>query len=439
MNISIGAATAKILLPAEKDVETAALTKAAWRLLPLLMFAYLCSYLDRINVGFAKLEMAQDLSFSDSVYGFGAGIFFLGYFLFEVPSNLLLHRFGARVWITRIMITWGLISGAMMFVSTPMQFYIMRFLLGAGEAGFIPGVIYFLTYWFPSYWRGRVLGVFYIALATSGVVGGPLSGMVLQYLSGVAGLHGWQWLFVVEALPTIAAGLLIYLFLVDRPADAAWLQPEEREAITAAINSEEQHKPHFSFGQLLSNRNLILMTVAFFINNFAIYGLNFWMPTLIQAMGVTQPGAIGLAAGATSLFAILTMVAFGRSADRRKERRWHLAALFLCGAAGFAIAGFGEHSALVGLIGLCLAQMGILAVPALFWALPTAILGGVGAAAGIALINSLANLSGFLGPYVVGFVKDATGATVGSIYLIAGLLVFAALLILRVPAQLVNK
>ena len=317
MNTSIGAASAKILLPAERDVDTTALTKAAWRLLPLLMFAYLCSYIDRINVGFAKLEMAQDLSFSDTVYGFGAGIFFLGYFLFEVPSNLLLHRFGARVWITRIMITWGLISGAIMFVSTPMQFYIMRFLLGAGEAGFIPGVIYFLTYWFPSYWRGRVLGVFYIALATSGVIGGALSSLILQDLSGVAGLHGWQWLFVVEAVPTIAAGLLIYLFLVDRPADAAWLQPEEREAITAAINSE----------------------------------------------GQTQPGAIGLAAGATSLFAILTMVAAGRSADRRKERRWHLAALFLCGAAGFAIAGFGEHGALVGLIGLCLAQMGILAVP----------------------------------------------------------------------------
>ncbi|MDP4026860.1 MFS transporter [Methylobacterium sp. NEAU 140] len=422
-----------------RDAETAAVLKAAWRLLPVLMLAYVCAYVDRINVGFAKLEMMQELGFSDAVYGFGAGVFFLGYFLFEVPSNLILHRVGARVWIARIMLTWGLISGAMMFVASPTQFYVMRFLLGAAEAGFIPGVIYFLTQWFPSAWRGRVLGVFYIALASSGVIGGPLSGAILQGLSGVGGHSGWQWLFALEALPTLVAGALVWLVLVDRPADAAWLSPAERAALSAAVEAENRTKAHFTLRALLSDRNLILMTGAFFINNFALYGLNFWMPTLIQRMGVAEPAMIGLAAGATSLLAIVSMVLVGRSADRCRERRWHLAGLFLCGTLGFALAGFGEHSVGIGLLGLCLAQMGILAVPAQFWALPTAILGGAGAAAGIALINSIANLSGFLGPYVIGFVKDATGTTIGSIYLISALLAVAAAMILCVPARLVDK
>jgi MFS family permease len=419
--------------------ETVVFRRVAWRLLPILMVAYLCSYIDRINVGFAKLQMADALSFSDAVYGFGAGIFFLGYFLFEVPSNLILHRVGARVWIARIMITWGLISAATMFVQTPMQFYIARFLLGLGEAGFLPGVIYYLTQWFPSYWRGRVLGVFYIALAVSGVVGAPLSGAIMQYVGGAAGIAGWQWLFLLEALPTILVGLLVLRYLDDSPAKATWLDPSERSVIDAALAMESRNKVALSFKDLFSNKYLLLMTGAFFINNFAVYGLNFWMPTLIKAMGVDGTFAIGMTAGATSLFAIASMTLVGRSADRNRERRWHLAGLFLCGALGFVITAVGERSAAVGVVGLCLAQLGILAVPAMFWPLPTAILGGVGAAAGIALINSIANLSGFLGPYVVGFIKDQTGSTLSSIYFIAALLVLAAVLILMVPAKLVNR
>jgi MFS family permease len=419
--------------------EAVVFSKVAWRLLPILMVAYLCSYIDRINVGFAKLEMTEALSFSDAVYGFGAGIFFLGYFLFEVPSNLILHRVGARIWIARIMITWGLISAATLMVQTPMQFYIARFLLGVGEAGFIPGVIYYLTQWFPSYWRGRVLGVFYIALAISGVVGAPLSGAIMQYLGGAAGVAGWQWLFLLEALPTIAVGCLVLRYLDDTPAKAAWLDPSERGVIDTALAAENRNKVALSFTDLFSNKYLVLMTVAFFINNFAVYGLNFWMPTLIKAMGVNGTFAIGMTAGATSLLAIASMTLVGRSADRNRERRWHLAGLFLCGAVGFVIAAVGERNAAIGVVGLCLAQLGILAVPAMFWALPTAILGGVGAAAGIALINSIANLSGFLGPYVVGFLKEQTGSTLSSIYVIAALLVLAAMLILMIPGRLVNK
>jgi MFS family permease len=419
--------------------EAVVFSKVAWRLLPILMVAYLCSYIDRINVGFAKLEMAEALSFSDAIYGFGAGIFFLGYFLFEVPSNLILHRVGARIWIARIMITWGLISAATLMVQTPMQFYIARFLLGVGEAGFLPGVIYYLTQWFPSYWRGRVLGVFYIALAISGVVGAPLSGAIMQYLGGTAGVAGWQWLFLLEALPTIAVGFLVLRYLDDTPAKAAWLDPSERGVIDTALAAENRDKIALSFTDLFSNRYLVLMTVAFLINNFAVYGLNFWMPTLIKAMGVDGTFAIGMTAGATSLLAIASMTLVGRSADRNRERRWHLAALFVCGAVGFVIAAVGERNAVIGVAGLCLAQFGILAVPAMFWALPTAILGGVGAAAGIALINSIANLSGFLGPYVVGFLKEQTGSTLSSIYVIAALLVLAALLILMIPGRLVNK
>ncbi len=419
--------------------EAMVFSKVAWRLLPILMVAYLCSYIDRINVGFAKLQMAEALSFSDAVYGFGAGIFFLGYFLFEVPSNLILHRVGARIWIARIMITWGVISAATMLVQTPMQFYILRFLLGLAEAGFIPGVIYFLTQWFPSYWRGRVLGVFYIALAVSGVVGAPLSGAIMQYLGGAAGFAGWQWLFLLEALPTVVVGFLVLRYLDDSPARAAWLDSSERGVINAALAAENRDKVPLSFKDLFSNRYLVLMTAAFFINNFAIYGLNFWMPTLIKAMGIDGTFAIGMTAGATSLLAIASMTLVGRSADRNRERRWHLAGLFLCGAVGFVIAAVGEHNAAIGVVGLCLAQLGILAVPAMFWALPTAILGGVGAAAGIALINSIANLSGFLGPYVVGFLKEQTGSTLSSIYVIAALLVLAAMLVLMIPGRLVNK
>lgn len=413
--------------------------KLAGRILPVLMLAYLAAYIDRINIGFAKLQMAQDLAFSDAVYGFGAGIFFLGYFLFEVPSNLILHRVGARRWITRIMITWGLVSGLTMLVRTPGEFYVMRFLLGVAEAGFIPGVIYHLSNWFPSQRRGRVMSVFYIALALSGFIGGPLSGLIMESMSGVGGLAGWRWTFLIEAIPSVLIGLLVFFTLEEKISDAAWLDQAERAHLTQLIAEDNRGKVRLSLRQLAANKTVAVMSLIFFCDVFAIYGLNFWMPTLIHNMGIQSNLTIGLVSALPSACAIVSMVFFGRSADRHRERRWHLVALFLLGATGMALSIAWQHNVILGVLALCVANMGILAIPPLFWSLPTAILGGAAAAAGIAWINSLANLSGFLGPYIVGYVKQASGSTDAAIYLLAAVLFIGAALVLTIPARMVNK
>jgi MFS family permease len=413
--------------------------KIARRILPVLMLGYLAASIDRVNVGFAKLHMAQALGLSDAMYGFGAGIFFVGYFLFEVPSNLILHRVGARRWLARIMASWGLVSGMTMFVTTPMQFYIVRFLLGVAEAGFIPGVIYYLTQWFPSHRRGRVMGVFYIALALAGLIGGPVSGWILDTMKDAGGLAAWQWMFVIEAIPTLVVAVLILTTLDDRASDARWLDKDERTLLDTLMREEARQKAHVSLRDVGMNRHLSVMCAIFFADIFAMYGLGFWMPTLIKNMGVANDFSIGLLSALPSLCAIPAMVLFGRSADRRRERRWHLATLYLLGALGLALTVVGQHDTTLGIVGLCIANFGILAIPALFWSLPTAVLGGAAAAAGIAVINCLANLSGFLGPSIVGFVKQSTGSSDASIWLMAVVLVAGAALVLSIPAKLVNR
>ncbi|MPW23947.1 MFS transporter [Paraburkholderia sp. CNPSo 3157] len=413
--------------------------KIALRILPVLMLGYLAASIDRVNVGFAKLHMAQALGLSDAMYGFGAGIFFLGYFLFEVPSNLILHRVGARRWLARIMISWGLVSGLTMFVRTPAEFYAVRFLLGIAEAGFIPGVIYYLTQWFPSQRRGRVMGVFYVALALAGLIGGPVSGWILETMRGVGNLAAWQWMFVIEALPTLVVAWLILVTLDDQIADADWLDATERALLGRLLSEEAQQKAHLSLRDMGVKRHLMAMCLIFFADIFAIYGLGFWMPTLIKNMGVASDLSIGMLSALPSLCAIPAMLCFGRSADQRRERRWHLATLYLLGALGLSLTVVGQHSVTLGIVGLCIANFGILAIPALFWALPTAVLGGAAAATGIALINCLANLSGFLGPYIVGFVKQWSGGSEASIWLMASVLVVGAMLVLSIPARLVNR
>jgi len=419
--------------------EDATYRKVAWRLTPLLMLSYVVAYLDRVNVGFAKLGMSTDLGLSDAVYGFGAGIFFIGYFIFEVPSNVILHKVGARVWIARIMITWGIVSMATMFVTTPTMFYVMRFLLGLAEAGFFPGIILYLTYWYPAHRRGRMTTWFMTAIAISGVVGGPLSGYILKSFNGVNGWHGWQWLFLLEGLPSIIVGILVFIVLDDRISKAKWLTQEERELLERNIAAEDATKEDHAVGKVIFSPRVLLMSLIYFSFVMGLYGVSFWLPTIIKSTGVTDAFMIGLLSAIPFAAAVVAMVFVARSADRLRERRWHIAIPGFVGALGLVLSVVWAHDTTLAMAALTLATMGILTTLPLFWSLPTAFLAGTGAAAGIAMINSIGNLAGFLSPYAVGWLKQATSANDAGMYMLAGFMILGGLLAISVPARLVNK
>jgi D-galactonate transporter len=425
--------------PEKQAFETTTYAKVARRVLPLLFLCYVASYLDRVNVGFAKLQMLSDLKFSDTVYGLGAGIFFIGYFLFEVPSNIILHRVGARVWIARIMITWGVISGAMIFVDSAPMFYVMRFLLGVAEAGFFPGVILYLTYWFPSYRRGRITALFMTAVALSGVIGGPLSGWIMQTLPGVAGLAGWQWMFLIEALPSLLLGIATLAFLQDRVVDARWLEHDEKSFIAEQIAAEAEEKHEATLAQTFGDGRVWLASLIYFSFVMGLYGVGFWLPTLIKGTGVKSVLDIGLLSAIPYLAATVAMVLIARRSDRQRERRWHVAIPAFLGAIGLCLSVSFAGDTLLAMAALTVATAGILATLPLFWSLPTAFLRGGAAAAGIALINSLGNLAGFVGPYAIGWLKDFTHSTGAGMYMLAASLLLGGLLTLALPARLVNK
>lgn len=413
--------------------------KLTWRILPLLLIAFIVAYLDRVNIGFAKAGMQRDLGLSDAVYGFGAGIFFLGYFIFEVPSNLLLHRLGARLWIGRIMISWGLISAATAFVNTELQFYCIRFLLGVAEAGFFPGVILYLTYWYPAYRRGRVTSIFMSGVALAGVVGGPLSGSILDGFEGIWGHRGWQWMFILEAIPAIFLGLIIILRLPDGIAQASWLSQDEKNLLAERIRDDSAHKETHAVWTFLRDHRIWLMTIINFSLIMGLYGISFWLPALINQLGVSDNLTIGLLSAIPWIAAVFAMIAVAYSADRNRERRWHLAIPAALGAIGLILSVvYKDHHGLR-FAALIIATMGIEASLPLFWSLPTAILSGTSAAAAIALINSLANLAGFVSPTLIGWLNQATGNTDGGIYMLAGFLVLAALITLTIPKALVNR
>jgi D-galactonate transporter len=411
--------------------------KVTWHILPLLFLCYVASYLDRVNVGFAKLQMATDLKLSDTVFGLGAGIFFIGYFIFEVPSNVILHRVGARIWIARIMISWGVISGAMIFVTGPALFYVMRFLLGVAEAGFFPGVILYLTYWYPANRRGKITALFMTGIALSGVIGGPLSGWIMQSLPGVYGLAGWQWMFIIEAVPSLVLGLATIAFLQDRVFDAKWLDEPEKKLIAAHVGQEESDKGEVSMSQMFANPRVWLCALISFV--MGLYGVGFWLPTIIKATGVKAPLDIGLLTAIPYAVAAVAMVLVGRNADRLRERRWHLAIPGVLGAVGLLLSTVYGDNTWLAMSALTLATAGILTTLPLFWSLPTAFLGGTAAAAGIALINSLGNLAGFVSPFMVGWLRDLTHSTNSGMYMLAASLVVGALLTLTMPARIVNK
>ncbi|PVX85934.1 MFS transporter [Paraburkholderia unamae] len=426
--------------PTQREDQSAELSPAlyrriVWRLMPLLLAAQVLAYLDRVNVGTAKLQMAGELGFSEAVYGFGAGIFFLGYFIFEVPSNLMLRRFGARRWIARIMITWGVAAGAAALVHTPATFYLQRLLLGMAEAGFFPGIVLYLTYWFPARQRGRMTTLFMSATAAAGIFGNVVSGWVMVHLDGVAAMAGWRWSFILAGLPTVVVGVAIRVLLPDTPGEARWLSPADASAVRLALVPEEAAKLAVKGSARLPVTDLLLLAAIYFLLLTGLYGVGFWLPTLIKSAGVPNVAAVGFYGAIPYVVAIVTMNGFARRADRNGTWPAHVVLGAVVASTGFAIMAFGNQSLPCVLIGASLGCAGILTALPLYWNLPTARLAGVGAAAGIAAINSIGNLSGFFGPLMFGWLKDRFDDATAATLLLALCAALAALLTLAWRAR----
>ncbi|KDP87893.1 MFS transporter [Cupriavidus sp. SK-3] len=410
--------------------------KVSWRLLPFLGVLWILAWLDRVNIGFAKLQMLDALRFSEAVYGLGAGIFFLGYFLFEVPSNMLLQKIGAKKTVMRITIGWGVICMLQSLVTTPTQFYVLRFLLGAFEAGFYPGVILYLTYWYPSERRARAFGTFMSASAIAGVLGGPIAGWIMTSMAGVNGMHGWQWLFVLEGIPSVLAGVVAFFYMTDRPEQARWLNTEEKRVIREGLERD-----NLALGErgtdwrtLFRNPKVWLLIAIFFCLLCANSTLTFWIPTIIKDVGFTTPVAIGWIAALAYLCGAVGMIANGAHSDRRKEVRWHFSAPAICGALAMGtlalLMDIGSLSPVFALLAMTVALAGTMSAIPVFWQLPNRFLAGGAAAVGVALINSVSNLAGFGAPYLMGLVKNATGRIAPGLYLVAAIELLAAILVL---------
>lgn len=392
------------------DLERRTIARVSARLVPFLITCYFVAYLDRVNVGFAALTMNQDLHLSASAFGLGAGIFFVAYFFLEVPSNLFLERVGARRWIARIMFTWGLVSGATAFVRGETSFYVVRVLLGIAEAGFFPGIIFFLTLWFPAVYRARIIGFFMAAIPLSSVIGAPISGLLLG-LHGTLGMKGWQWLFILEALPALILSFVVYFYLTDRPADATWLRADEREWLIARLRQEDTAREaarRYSVGQALLDPRVLALSAVYFGATATNYGLSFFLPQIVKAFGVSNLQA-GLITALPYVAGSIAIVWWARHSDRTLERRWHFAGALFVASTGIAVS-TALADPVLKMIALTMAGAGIFACLPVFWTLPTAFLSGAAAAGGIALINSIGNLAGFAGPYAVGLLKDATGS-----------------------------
>ena len=423
--------TSRELAGAEPRASLAARTmsKVGWRLLPFLLLLYIVAWLDRVNISFAALQMNADLGFSKSVYGIGAGVFFLSYAAFELPSNLILARVGARLWIARIMITWGVLSVAMLLVKGPSSYYVLRFLLGLAEAGFLPGVIYYLSRWYPSAARARAVSWFMLAIPLAPVIGGPLAGVILE-LDGWHGLEGWQWLFLLEGLPAVLLGVVVLFYLDDAPEQARWLAPAEREWLTATIRDEQtaaERRHRVGLGAALRHPTVWLLCLILFACQTGSYGLQFWVPQIVQGMAGFTTLEIGVISAIPYVAAAVGMIAIGASSDRSGERLLHLAIPTAIGAVGFVISAY-YTSPVPGMIALSIAAIGVISTRGPFWALPTRFLTGKAAAAGIALINLFASIGGFVANYAVGFLTDLTGSYAAGMLFLAALMAVGALL-----------
>jgi MFS transporter, ACS family, tartrate transporter len=412
------------------ELQTRTLRRVSLRIVPFIMLLYFVAFIDRVNVGFAALTMNKDLGFSPTVFGFGAGIFFWGYFLFEVPSNVILEKVGARLWIARVMITWGLVSGAMAFVQGQTSFYILRFLLGAAEAGFFPGIILYLSYWFPTRQRAAVTALFMAAAPLSTIFGSPLSAALLG-LHGIAGLKGWQWLFILESVPAILLGFVVLGFMTDRPEKAKWLADDERAWLVDMMNAEQAGKAAtagHSVWRGLTDPRVLALALVYFGTSAGLYTLGVWAPQIIKSFGLTNM-QVGVLNAIPPTVAVIAMYLWSWHSDRTNERTWHVVIACLAAAVGLALAGVAGAVASV-VAALVLVNVGITSAKPPLWTMPTLFLSGPAAASGIAAINSIGNLGGFFGPAVIGWVKTQTGSFAGGLYFVAGLLVFSAVLIL---------
>jgi ACS family tartrate transporter-like MFS transporter len=421
---------------AHMTLEQTVFARVRLRLIPFMFLLYLVNYLDRVNIGFAALQMNKDLGFGPEVYGFGAGIFFWGYLLFEIPSNLFMDRVGARVWIARIMITWGIVSTAMMFMRDATTFYSLRFLLGIAEAGFFPGMILYLTYWFPASERAKAVAQFMTANAIAGVIGGPISGALLL-MGGMYGLRGWQWLFLLEGIPSILLGVVVLIYLTDRPEQAYWLTDEQRSWLIARMQQDRAERDgaagaaghHASVTAALTNPIVWLFALLYFSIVVCFYGVTFFLPSILKQMSGFSDFQTGLIAAIPYVVAAISMVLVGMSSDRTGERHWHVAAASIVGAIGLVLSSMVTNP-YVALVTLSITAAGIWGTLGPFWAMPTAYLSGTAAAGGIALVNSIGNLGGFLGPSLVGAIVQRTGTYSTALFTIAGSLVIACVVVI---------
>jgi len=423
----------------DMDIEKRTLRKITWRIVPFIMILYLIAYIDRVNIGFAAITMKEDLGFTASILGFGAGIFFLGYFLFEVPSNIILHKVGARIWIARVMVTWGIIAGGMAFVESSTSFYVMRFLLGVAEAGFFPGIILYLSYWFPARNRAGVIALFMAAAPIATAIGSPISAALLE-MHGIMGLAGWQWMFLIEAIPAVILGVVVFFYMTDRPEKAVWLKPDEREWLVKTMQAEDANKgdqQHHSILRGLANPRVLALALIYFGTSAGLYTLGIWAPQIIKELGVSSM-TVGLLNAIPPIISVVAMILWSRHSDKTNERTWHVALACLTAAVGLAIAA--STGSMFGLIAaLTIVNVGISCSKPPLWSMPTMFLSGAAAATGIATINSIGNLGGFAGPAMIGWVKDQTGSFAGGLYFVAGLLILSTVLTLVLSFTQKNK
>ena len=393
--------------------------KISWRLLPLVVVSYLVAYIDRTNVAFAALTMNKDLGFSPYIYGWGAGIFFLGYALFEVPSNVILEKVGARLWIARIMITWGIISGLMALVVGPTSFLTLRFLLGVAEAGFFPGIIFYFNYWYPARYRGRVISTLFLALPVSNAVASMVSGAILE-MDGTLGLKGWQWVYILEAIPAVVLAFVVLRQMTDRPAAAAWLATEEKAWLETEIEAEREKiesAGHVSLFKALTEKRVLALAMIYFTGVTASYGITFFLPQIVKGLGASNL-MTGFLTAIPYTIGGIGLVLWGHSSDQRKERRWHLIVASIVAATGLLGVGL-LGSSYWSLVAMSVATVGIYGSRVSFWPMPSAFLTGTAAAGGIALINSIGNLGGYVGPFIVGWIKDSTKSFEMALYFLA--------------------
>ena len=425
---------------ATSSIEARTYAKVDWRLIPFLFLCYILAYLDRVNIGFAKLQMLKDLALSEAAFAFGAGVFFIGYFVFEVPSNILLKRFGARTWIARIMISWGIVSAAMMFVRNEWAFYGMRLLLGFAEAGFFPGIIFYLTLWYPSRLRSTRTALFVSAIAVSGVIGNPVSGWIMDALSGVAGLAGWQWLFLAEGIPSILVGVWVFFYLDSSIAEAKWLSAEEKSLLAANLEAEDRHKHQVKLMDALKCGKVYALSAIYFTLMIGLYGISFWLPTIVKAFGVKGYLNTGLITAIPYAVAVVGMIFLSRHSDRTGERRMHYVLNVTVGALGLILSGVFAATPVLAVIFLSVGTLGVIGSMPLFWPVPSAFLAGTAAAAGIGVVNSVGNLGGYIGPNVPIWVKHLTPDPSAALYVTAAaLLVGAGLAYVFIPANLARQ